>query len=100
MKLKKIPCPGTQPDAVFMAIFAIEAQREMQPPGTLNDAFKKSMLLFLLPLPFLSHRKNVKQNILTETNMLNKSAQSSFEPDSKSSFEKVNFYVLKMGNRF
>lgn len=83
-----------------MAIFAIEAQREMQPPGTLNDAFKKSMLFFLLPLPFLSHRKNVKQNILTETNMLNKSAQSSFEPDSKSSFEKVNFYVLKMGNRF
>lgn len=59
---------------------------------------KKLILLFLLPLPFPSHRKNVKQNILTETNLLNKSAQSSFEPDSESSFKEVNFYVLKMGN--
>lgn len=98
MKLKKIPCLGTQPDAVFVAIFATEAKGEMHPPGTLNDAFKKSMLLFLLPLPFPSHRKNVKQNILTKTTLLNKSAQSSFEPDLESSFMTVNFYVLKMGN--
>ena len=49
---------------------AQHTQREREPPETLNDAFKKSVLLFFLPLPLPSHRKSVKQNIWTETNML------------------------------
>lgn len=55
-------------------------RRETQPPGTLSGAFKKSILLFLLPLPFPSRRKQVRWNISTETTMLNKSAQPSLKP--------------------
>lgn len=88
-----------------MAIFAADVQpwlgkqslqREIQPLGTLSDTFKKSILPFLLPLPYPSHRKNAKQNILTETHMLNKSAQSSFKPGSEPSFRRWVLYLLEM----
>lgn len=79
MELKK-PMPGHSARRCVLGYFcfcgsevageAKPSRWEREPRGTLNDAFKKSMLLFFFPLPFPSPRKSVKQNMWTETNTL------------------------------
>lgn len=57
-KNKQKTCQGTQPDSMFMAIFASMAQkwlgkqsvhreREREPPETLNDGLKKISVALL-----------------------------------------------------
>lgn len=58
--LETAPCQAAQPASVFMAVFATglrgsresEACTQGEPPGMPSNAFKESVLLFLLPLPF------------------------------------------------
>lgn len=101
--LETAPRQAAQPASVFMAIFATglrggresEACTQGEPPGMPSNAFKESVLLFLLPLPFpllecqtkyFNRSKHVKINAL-----------SSFKSRTKPTFEGVSLLLLEMG---